>query len=287
MEFTKDIYFDNGPTAGKESKITYSGSLFQNGSDNVNIVYGYGENWNNTTTKQMEKSDNGFTASVRMRNFDTFNFCFSDSNNNWDNNNGFNYISPISPEVQNTEVDIDFGTDYSASIDEIIDDILENTTKQDIIDDKNNSSIDKILESINEEALPEIEALFNDLFFESIKEDDVKAPVKEISMDPELAEELHEVGEAFENMVNAKTNRINNAAIAEELEMANDAFVSMIGTKPSNNSVLAAELDEANDAFENMIFSNNTSTVSTPEKVDEFITKRNEIEKSGNTKAQK
>ena len=204
MEFTKDIIFDNSLTAGKDTTITYSGSLFQNGANNVNIVFGFSENWENTTTKPMEKTENGFVTSIRMKEFDTFNFCFSDENNNWDNNNYCNYISPILPDfekiVENNDNEIDYGTDYSGSIDDIIEDILGNTTKQDIVADKDNSSIDKILESINEEALPEIEELFNDLFFESYKEEEKSSPAAEISMDPALAEELKEVGDSVENI---------------------------------------------------------------------------------------
>ena len=38
-----------------------------------------------------------YNLNIRMREFDTFNFCFSDENNNWDNNNNLNYTSPILP----------------------------------------------------------------------------------------------------------------------------------------------------------------------------------------------
>lgn len=238
MEFTKDIIFDNDLEAGKEAKITYSGALFQSGSNNVNIVYGFGESWNNTTTKLMEKTNNGFVANVRMRNFDTFNFCFSNENDHWDNNNGFNYISPIIPENQSDEIkDIDFGKDYSASIDDIIEDILGNTTKQNIVSDKDNSSIDKILESINKEALPEIEALFNDLFFEDYKEDTITT-TPEISLDPSLAEELREVGEAFDNMISTPvTKQVNNSLLAEELGLAYDNFQNMVYSNPVSEPI--------------------------------------------------
>ena len=158
MEFTKDIYFENSPTATQKTKIIYSGTLFKNGSNNVNIVYGFGEAWNNTTTKPMEKNENGFVVSVRMKNFDTFNFCFSDENNNWDNNNYFNYISPILPNIEETVIE------NENNLDDIIEEILGNTVKQDIITNKDNNSIDKILETINTESLPEIEELFNELF---------------------------------------------------------------------------------------------------------------------------
>ena len=201
MEFAKDIYFDNSLTAGKEAKITYSGYLFKNGSNNVNIVYGFGNAWNDTTTTPMNKEDNGFVANIQIKDYDSFNFCFSDENNNWDNNYNSNYIAPIQPEVKDdSNSEIDFGTDYSSSIDEIIEDILGNTTKQDIISEKDNNSIDKILESITEETMPEIEALFNDLFFASVKEDEKEtSPIQEISMEPELAEELKALGKDVES----------------------------------------------------------------------------------------
>ncbi len=45
MEFTKDIYFNDKLLNGNKAEITYSGTLFKNGANNVNIVYGFGENW--------------------------------------------------------------------------------------------------------------------------------------------------------------------------------------------------------------------------------------------------
>lgn len=101
MEFTRDIFFSDKLVENKEAKITYSGKLFKNGSENVTIVFGYGENWDNTQEKQMERTSNGFeTSIVMLKNFDTFNFCFRDSNYVWDNNNSFNYISPISIDIE-------------------------------------------------------------------------------------------------------------------------------------------------------------------------------------------
>ena len=43
----------------------------------------------------MEKTDLGFQAEVELPEYDTFNFCFRDGNNNWDNNNYENYIFNI------------------------------------------------------------------------------------------------------------------------------------------------------------------------------------------------
>ena len=276
MEFTKDIYFNDSLKAGKESKITYSGSLFQNGSNNVNIVYGFGEDWNNTTTKPMEKQENGFVASIRMRDFDTFNFCFSNGNNIWDNNNNFNYISPILPENIKEEVpenqpvqtdnQIEFGIDYSSSIDEIIDDILENTAKQDIINSKNEISIDNFLESINNETLPEIEALFNDLFFESVKEDEKAPSVSEISMEPELAEELEEVGKAVNsNLFTSEENTSNNNYYenddneVEILKQIDELFSPIKNEEKIDNSVTTSQeifSDTTSDKINDNLYEN-------------------------------
>ena len=100
MEFTKDIEFNKNIQEDEVCKITYHGKLFEIGSNEVSIVYGYGENWDNTNEKIMTKTNNGFTVELKiLDNYDTFNFCFKNSNYEWDNNNGFNYISPIQSNI--------------------------------------------------------------------------------------------------------------------------------------------------------------------------------------------
>ena len=95
MEFTKEISFDEKLTADKVAKINYHGKLLDTYSDQISIVYGFGQNWDHTQEKQMVKTDAGYEVEVPMESYDTFNFCFKDGNNNWDNNSQFNYISPI------------------------------------------------------------------------------------------------------------------------------------------------------------------------------------------------
>ena len=263
MEIAKDIYFDNDLKAGNEAQLTYSGYLFKNGANTINLVYGFGESWSDTNSIPMEKTDNGFVANITMKDFDTFNFCFSDENNNWDNNYNKNFSSPIlsKPEENNsnstdnnTDAEINFGTDYSASIDEIIEDILENTTKQDIISDKDNTSIDKILETITEETMPEIEALFNDLFFESVKEDEKgNDSIQEISMEPELAQELEEVAKVIESnslsVPETPVQKISEFDNSELIKQFNELF------EESSNPVEFEIIDETQDSiaeFENI-----------------------------------
>ena len=43
----------------------------------------------------MEKTELGFQAEVELCSLETFNFCFRNENNVWDNNDGQNYIFPI------------------------------------------------------------------------------------------------------------------------------------------------------------------------------------------------
>ena len=43
----------------------------------------------------MEKTDLGFQAEIELNGEETFNFCFKNEKDNWDNNEGKNYIFPI------------------------------------------------------------------------------------------------------------------------------------------------------------------------------------------------
>lgn len=229
MEFTKDIYFDNSLTNGKTASITYAGELFKNGSEQVNLVSGFGENWDYTSTTPMQKTENGFVAEIEIKDYDTFNFCFSNEHNSWDNNNYFNYVSPILPNIEdffeepitknNTELnfnfefdsleefmnsvdvaptqEIEFGTDYSTSIDDIIEDILGNTVQNSMSNE--NESIDNILDSITQESIPEIESLFNELFFEEDTEESIENTQEIITTPADNTELIELFNELFEN----------------------------------------------------------------------------------------
>lgn len=118
MDFTKDIKFDCSPTANQDIIITYHGFLSQ--SENTTMVYGFGENWENTTEINMSKTKDGFVAKISMPSFDTFNFCFRNENYEWDNNNNCNYISPILPAVREEKLVLP-----KFDIDHLIDEILQ------------------------------------------------------------------------------------------------------------------------------------------------------------------
>lgn len=101
MELTKNIFFNTDKLVeNSKVKISYIGELFQNASNEVSIHYGFGINWDNVNDIAMKKTELGFQAEIELGEGDTFNFCFRNENNIWDNNEGQNYIFPIE-KVQN------------------------------------------------------------------------------------------------------------------------------------------------------------------------------------------
>lgn len=101
MELTKNIFFNTDKLVeNSKVKISYIGELYQNASEEVSIHYGFGINWNNVNDVAMEKTELGFQAEIELGEGDTFNFCFRNENNVWDNNENQNYIFPIE-KVQN------------------------------------------------------------------------------------------------------------------------------------------------------------------------------------------
>ena len=96
MELTKNIFFNTDKLVeNSKVKISYTGDLFQNASTDVSIHYGFGSNWDNVGDAKMEKTELGFQIEVELISSDTFNFCFYNENNVWDNNCGNNYVFQI------------------------------------------------------------------------------------------------------------------------------------------------------------------------------------------------
>ena len=93
MELMKNIFFNTDKLIENSNvKISYTGKFFQDGSNDVFIHYGFGLNWDNVSDIQMEKTELGFQAELTLGEGETFNFCFRNGNNQWDNNNGQNYV---------------------------------------------------------------------------------------------------------------------------------------------------------------------------------------------------
>ena len=96
MELVKNIFFNTDKlTQNSKVKISYTGDLFQNGSEEIFIHYGFGLLWDNLGELKMEKTDLGFQVEIELLESETFNFCFKNEKNEWDNNGGSNYIFPL------------------------------------------------------------------------------------------------------------------------------------------------------------------------------------------------
>ena len=93
--------------SNKEIEITYFGWLYQNESQSCKIVFGFGENWHNTTTKEMNKTDKGFVTNIELEDYKLLNFCFCNENEQWDNNysNDYSFEYVIKEEPKEPEIE--------------------------------------------------------------------------------------------------------------------------------------------------------------------------------------
>lgn len=81
-------------TSGEKVTISYNGLLAESGAKQVYLHAGVGFNdsWQDVTSIQMKKEgDKGWQAQLKINTVDRFNFCFKDSAENWDNNQGSNW----------------------------------------------------------------------------------------------------------------------------------------------------------------------------------------------------
>ena len=96
MELVKNIFFNTDKlTSNTKVKISYTGKFFQDDSEEVHIHYGFGNNWDNLAELPMQKTDLGFQIEIELLDSDTFNFCLKNEKQEWDNNDGTNYIFKI------------------------------------------------------------------------------------------------------------------------------------------------------------------------------------------------
>lgn len=96
MELVKNIFFNTDKLIENSVvKLSYTGKLFQNNSEEVFIHYGFGDNWDNVTELPMTKTELGFQVEIQLNNSDKLNLCFRNSNNEWDNNDYQNYIFKV------------------------------------------------------------------------------------------------------------------------------------------------------------------------------------------------
>jgi hypothetical protein len=89
-DFQKGV--ETRPAGYNEVNIAYNGLLAKSGADQVYLHCGFGDPkyWRNVSTIKMDRSARGWETNIRLQD-NTVSFCFKDSANNWDNNNGFNW----------------------------------------------------------------------------------------------------------------------------------------------------------------------------------------------------
>lgn len=76
---------------GETIKVNYQGLLKNSGATTVFLHYGF-DQWHTPETVRMDKNEDGsFRADIQARGDREINFCFKDSAENWDNNNGSNW----------------------------------------------------------------------------------------------------------------------------------------------------------------------------------------------------
>lgn len=80
-------------TAGERVEIKYNGLLVKSGADQVYLHAGFGLNnhWDNIMDIKMEKKETSWQTDCAVDTDQRFYFCFHDSADNWDNNNGVNW----------------------------------------------------------------------------------------------------------------------------------------------------------------------------------------------------
>lgn len=83
---------------GKKLSVRYKGVLANSHNKNIIIHYGFGkeDNWEKVWEKPLFESKDGWEVDIVMLENSQLNFCFRDNEENWDNNNGFNWIYKIS-----------------------------------------------------------------------------------------------------------------------------------------------------------------------------------------------
>lgn len=163
MELTKEISYNKNLIQNNNFTLKYSGELFKNNSEEVFIVYGYDNDWKNTTEQKMEKQQNCFSATINIQEFNEFNFCFKNSLNIWDNNNNSDYHLPI---IQ--QENIEFNSELNELLDQILNEVKSPTQQQQTSEEF-------------EETVSYFENLFDELF-NNYKNSNIEEETSEINV---------------------------------------------------------------------------------------------------------
>lgn len=113
MELVKNIFFNTDKLIQNTTvKLSYTGKFYEDNCEEVYIHYGFGPNWDSVSEVKMEKTELGFQTEIELLENTTFNFCFRNENNEWDNNNSQNYVFELeSPSMELVVSDVDYSLD--------------------------------------------------------------------------------------------------------------------------------------------------------------------------------
>lgn len=101
MSINESVYFDTeNLIEGRTAKLTYKGTLATPSTSEIYVHYGFGLLWENIQEIKLDKiDDTTYETEINITpSYDSINFCFRDSSNNWDNNETKNYTYSISKE---------------------------------------------------------------------------------------------------------------------------------------------------------------------------------------------
>lgn len=226
----------------------------------------------------MKETENSFEALITLKNYNTFNFCFKNNYNVWDNNYGFNYIAAISPaeekvenKVQeiitdNNEIEQD-GVLQSIDIEINTAPVTETAEAQTHTAIENISEIDQAFDALLESILeitPEQDAtvsLENGFGLQSVDEitetdmvnNTISAELAKINPTEEkdIVENITEANSELENLLNSITEKqeitsTDNFISADELDnLMNDVLNSILEEEAKENNVQTIETAQA------------------------------------------
>ena len=277
MEFTNEIFFNKNLVKNETILMTYSGKLYREHSAEVIIVYGYGENWEHTQEQKMTETENGFEVSIELKNYNTFNFCFRNNYDIWDNNSGFNYIASIEEKNQieeeqekqneiieekeeNKEIDID--KEIEETFNELLNSMLKfNESINSCVDYENGfglQSVDEITEISSIECDDEIlQELYENNSIENNENSNVQTEVSETS--------------ELENLLNALIERQNYEQNEDEEEENESINVEELNKLMNNlNSIIKENTEQDLELSENVDDSKNSDSDEAKFKISEL-----------------
>ncbi len=96
MHLDQRIFMEPGsPKKGDTVRLEYRGLLKESGADSVWLRCGF-DGWSNTQDIYMNRTPYGdFACNLQVQGTREMNFCFKDSAEHFDNNNGQNWNIPI------------------------------------------------------------------------------------------------------------------------------------------------------------------------------------------------